>query len=381
MIKTKIIAQIKQVTNSPYLGFVFLNTIDKLRELYCLSSINNNYSQYIELIKVIKRCSKNNVQPLYNYLNSVEQRLFLQLQKTNDGYNITAHRDLLHYYFAMRISKEIVELKLKIKQTQKLKKSLAWIDIKSHSELININFLPKKSSFDNRWLITLCEKYRFFEIKIDLWESKYSHKKIECAFHNFCNVLKINNFNLGHNKLAIYIGSFQNEYNTSVYHTNNIYIMLKDFSAFAHEWAHYLDNKAFIEEIDVIMEITKGNTFDYYHSQLTCLNTFIKPKHLKYYSLYRLLRKITINTQTLKLTQYYKLCKNYKTKNNKQYYWSRMTEIFARLFEVYIASNNKNTILNNNICFYENWEVYPKVNIVQPMYKDIRKFIKLITDN
>lgn len=118
MIKNKLIIQLKKVTNSPYLGILFLNTIDKLRELYCLSSTNNNYSKYVKLIKVVNHCSENNIQPLYNYLKSVEKLLFSRLKRDrdDDGYIVNTREDLLHYYFAMRISKEIVELKSKIKK-------------------------------------------------------------------------------------------------------------------------------------------------------------------------------------------------------------------------------------------------------------------------
>lgn len=207
-------------------------------------------------------------------------------------------------------------------------------------------------------MIAISKKYRFFEIKIDLWENKYSPKKIDCSFHNFCGTLKINNFNLGHNELSIYIGSFYNEEKTSFYHTNDKYMMLKEFSAFAHEWAHYLDNRAYLEEFEVIMKMNNDNISEYhYHSELLCFNTSIKSKHIKYYSLYKLLRNLKINTQNFKLTKYYKLCKNYETNNQNNGYWSRMTEIFARLFEVYIAHKDKNAILNKNVHFYENWEV------------------------
>lgn len=372
-----IIEQLKKVTTEPYLASLFLHTLHNLRELYCISSHHDSLKNYRQLVKAIKKCSLYNIHPFLGYLKATQNSLFLQLEKTSDGFRVNTQKDLLLYHFAQRISKDIALTKQKIKH---LTKSCDWSEIYCYCQFVEIYFLPKKSHFNNVWLKNIVKKYQFGEIHIDLWNNPYTPQQIENSFHKFCAVLNITNYNLGHKELSFYVGRFYNEHNTSVYHSDGKYFMLKDFSGFTHEWAHYIDNRAFFDSLDMNLMLNNGVVSEY-HSDLICYNILIKPKQLKYYSLYNLLKKLIMNEHTLKATKYYNFCKTYQTNQFPSSYWITMTEIFARLFEVYIANKIEYTILNNSPDFYDTWDAYPKIKTLEPLYKDIKQFIKLSTNN
>lgn len=380
MNKNKFIFQLKQINQSPYVAIVFITGIHYLKELYSLSSSNNNWKNYVELMKVIKNCSAQNINPFISYLKLTEKSLFSKLNKDGLDFNVNLHKDLLHYHFSNRISSSIKEIKLKITKLKQFNNFYSWDDVFYYAKSLNIRFLPNKQDLNNKWIIDICKKYNFFEVKFDIWDNSLSQKKIEESFNNFCRSLSIKNNNLGNAEFSIYVGKFENEYNTSVYFSDGKYTILENLSAFAHEWAHYLDHRAYHDPVEIKLMIT-NNVFSGYHSDLITASMNIKSKNTKYNSLYNLLKKLLINESNLKPTKYYKICKNYKHAVKSTAYWTKMTEIFARLIEVYVSNLNNNNILTLPLDNYEKWQIYPKVNMLKPIYKDIHNFIKLSTDN
>lgn len=161
---------------------------------------------------------------------------------------------------------------------------------------------------------------------------------------------------------------------------------LRKISHFTHEWAHYLDNNAYYDEKDFLFMI--HNVSNCFVSSIINCNKKIKHQSIKYYCLYKILNKIKYGNNNVKKSKFYQFCIEYNSKYNlgnnpyceKGYYYQNH-EIFTRFFEVCITEIIGDNMLVSNKNYYSSWKIYPSIKETIPLINDLKKFIKLITNN
>lgn len=386
MIKNKLIKDLKNITKEPRLALHFLYCLHFVNEVFCVSSIANNWKYYNELKGIVSRCNKKNTKSILHYLIKKKQELYSQIESGTDDdgkwYRVDKLNDLLLLKFADRVSNHIKNYVIEIKN---IKLNSSWNDVYTFLMNKKILFLPSKNNFNNMWLKNICKTYQFFEFKINIFQIQ-NKKEIEHSFNHFCQKLNILNKNLGHNKLSVYFNLNYDDIQPSYYFTDANFMYLKNISHFTHEWAHYLDNTAYYDEKDFFFMV--NNVSNYFVSDIINCHKKIKNQSIKYYCLYKILKKIIYGNNNVKKSKFYKFCieynKQYNLEDNSDYaknYYYQNHEIFARFFEVCITEIIGNNMLVSNKNYYSSWKIYPTIKETIPLLDDLNKFIKLITNN
>lgn len=170
MIKSKLINNVKNITKEPNLALHFLHCLYYVNEIFCVSSVTNNWKYYNELKCVVSKCPKKNTKSILHYLIKTNQNFYSQLKSgtDNDGkwYRVDKRNDLLLLKFADRISNNIKKYIIEIKN---IKFNCSWNDVYTFLIDKKILFLPCRNNFNNIWLKNICKTYQFFEFKIGIF--------------------------------------------------------------------------------------------------------------------------------------------------------------------------------------------------------------------
>lgn len=363
------IKDLKKVTHSPYMALHFLHALHYTGELYCISSEKNNWFVYQGLLDSVRT---NNPKKILSYLRQKGKEIFSTLSGGVDDsgrwYRATNHEDFLRSDMGYRVQANINEYALAIKT---IKKNSEWLEVYRCAEKFGIIFLPERQHFNNRWLKNTCKKYHFFEIKVNTFNLE-KNKKIVIELYKLCHNLNISN--LGHNKLSVYLDFYNRDRLRSVYYSDYCTMDLRNLTAFIHEWAHFLDNQAYIQDYEVMQKLKNYHGF---YSEL--IPTTSKAKNLKYSAIYKILKKLFFNGK--KKTAFYKGCKNYLPLPNDVTYFYKSCEIFARFFEVAITKIIGTTLLTNSLQYYNKYQVYPQTEMVEPLLPHVKNFVQRISNN